>query len=119
MNSSEQDLVDDFIGGGESGENRLVTLIHNLLVVEAWKENVFPHLIKHLGSTNNLKTYISMYHEATIVNLVEVLMYHRSSCEEAEDSLVELVEYCYRKFVWLANLGDRRPGQRVGKEYLE
>ena len=25
-------------------------------------------------------------------------MYHRSACESADDTLVELIDYCYRKF---------------------
>ena len=32
------------------------------------------------------------------VNFLEVLLYHRSACEGADDTLVELIDYCYRKF---------------------
>ena len=81
--------------GGDSGDNKVEMLIHDLLVAEAWKDNVYPHLTKHFASTSNLKSYMTVYHEATIVNLLEVIMYHRSACEEADDSLVELIDYCY------------------------
>ena len=42
-----------------------------------------------------------MYHEATLCNLLEVLLYHQTVCESAEDSLSELVDYCYRKLIML------------------
>ena len=44
-----------------------------------------------------------MYHEAAIVNLLEVMLYHRTACESSEDALVELIDYCYRKFVEVEN----------------
>ena len=39
-----------------------------------------------------------MYHEVSTVNFLEVLLYHRTACEAADDTLVELIDYCYRKF---------------------
>jgi len=30
-----------------------------------------------------------------------VMLYHRTACESSEDALVELIDYCYRKFVAL------------------
>ena len=39
-----------------------------------------------------------MYHEVSTVNFLEVLLYNRSACEAADDTLVELIDYCYRKF---------------------
>jgi len=44
-----------------------------------------------------------MYHEASICNLLEVLLYHRTACESSEDALVELIDYCYRKFIAMTN----------------
>lgn len=40
-----------------------------------------------------------MYHESSVCNLLEVMLYHRTACESSEDGLVELIDYCYRKFV--------------------
>ena len=31
-------------------------------------------------------------------NLLEVFLYNRTACENADDVLVELIDYCYRKF---------------------
>ena len=49
---------------------------------------------------------MAMYHEASITNLLEVLLYHRTACESSEDALVELIDYCYRKFIALTNRAD-------------
>ena len=47
-------------------------------------------------------------------------MFHKDSCESAEDSLVELIDYCYRKFLWLVNIGEKRPSDKPeGKKALE
>ena len=107
MKGAEQELVDDFVLGGDSGENKVAVLIHDLLVAEAWKENIYPHLASHFASNNNLKAYMAVYHEATLANLLEVITFHRSACEEADDALVELIDYCCRKFVWLINVGEK------------
>jgi len=34
------------------------------------------------------------------------MLYHRSAAEACEDSLVELIDYCYRKFVYLTQAID-------------
>lgn len=47
-------------------------------------------------------------------------MFHWDSTECNEDYLVELIDYCYRKLVYLVNLHDKRPSERAsGKEALE
>lgn len=51
---------------------------------------------------HSIRSYMAMYHEASVANLLEVFLYHRTAAENCEDSLVELIDYCYRKFVGLA-----------------
>jgi len=36
-------------------------------------------------------------------------MYHRSACEAADDTLVELIDYCYRKFASMVRRCDLLP----------
>ena len=47
-----------------------------------------------------------MYHEASVCNLLEVFLYNRTACESADDVLVELIDYAYRKFARLVNKCD-------------
>jgi len=44
-----------------------------------------------------------LYHEATVCNILEIILYHRTACENSEDSLIELIDYLYRKLLNLKN----------------
>ena len=46
---------------------------------------------------NSMKVYMSIYHESTICNILEVLMFHRTAIDESGDFLVEVIDYCYKK----------------------
>lgn len=48
INGDEKGMVEDFVTGGDSGNNQVETLIYDLLVSEAWKDNVFPIVKKNL-----------------------------------------------------------------------
>ena len=41
------------------------------------------------------------------MNFLEVLLFHRTACEAADDTLVELIDYCYRKFSKMTQQCDR------------
>ena len=41
------------------------------------------------------------------MNFLEVLLFHRTACEAADDTLVELIDYCYRKFTIMTQKCDR------------
>ena len=47
-----------------------------------------------------------MYHEVSTCNFIEVLLFHRTACEAADDVLVELIDYCYRKFATMVRKCD-------------
>ncbi|XP_029442768.1 zinc finger MYND domain-containing protein 10-like [Rhinatrema bivittatum] len=42
-----------------------------------------------------------MHHEATIINLLETVFYHKELCESAEDTVLDLIDYCHRKLTLL------------------
>ncbi|GAB1598736.1 zinc finger MYND domain-containing protein 10-like [Argonauta hians] len=44
-----------------------------------------------------LISYEKLYHEATVINLLETTLYFPESCESADENLLDLVDYCYRK----------------------
>ncbi|NXT78601.1 ZMY10 protein, partial [Zapornia atra] len=43
-----------------------------------------------------------LHHEASIINLLETLCFHKEICLSAEDSLLDLIDYCHRKLTLLA-----------------
>ncbi len=86
------------------------TLVYDLLLTEAWKEKVFPIIRNQIATVSSIRAYMAVsiyvswkyckiYHESTVTNILEVFLYHRTATESCEEALVELIDYCYRKFV--------------------
>lgn len=76
-------------------------LIHELVVSELWKQKVLPEIRSDIVKLNSYRSYITIYHESVLCNILEIIMYHRTAVESAEDYLHELIDYCYRKLVYL------------------
>ena len=53
-----------------------------------------------------MRAYFVLYHEATLANLLEVLLYYDYSVEAMEDSMIELVDWTIRRLVYLNALPD-------------
>ena len=83
--------------------DKISLLVVDLLTAETWKAKIFPLIKEDVAKLSSIKSYICMYHESSICNLLEVMLYHRTACESSEDALVELIDYCYRKFVAINN----------------
>ena len=86
--------------------DKITLLVNDLLTAETWKAKVLPLILSDVAKLSSIKSYLCLYHEASVCNLLEVLLYHRTACEGSEDALVELIDYCYRKFINLTNRGD-------------
>jgi hypothetical protein len=110
---------------------KLDTLIHNLLVIEAWKEAVYPLVSHHIATTvDPILSYTLLFHEALLANLLEVsglgachplavmvlrqaaasltvlasqvTLFHEHACQAIdEDHLLELCDWGYRKLQYL------------------
>jgi hypothetical protein len=72
-------------------------LIHDLILIDVWKESVYPLLKEELTGKNNMRLYFILYHEATVVNLLEVFLYHKHVVESGGDKVMELVDYVAKK----------------------
>ena len=46
---------------------------------------------------NTLKKIKQLYHEAIIVNLLETELFNAQLVKELDDTIYDLVDYCYRK----------------------
>mmetsp|Transcript_59100 Transcript_59100/g.103912 ORF Transcript_59100/g.103912 Transcript_59100/m.103912 type:complete len:436 (-) Transcript_59100:38-1345(-) len=98
MTNSEEFILASFLTF-----NKLDTLLHDLLLIEIWKESVYPLLLETLAGRNNMRLYFILYHEATLINLLEVFMYYRHVCEAGGEKFLELVDYVGRKLTRLNN----------------
>ena len=88
--------------------DKMDVLIHDLLIIEAWKENIYPLILDRVAGKNNMRIYFILYHEATLVNLLEVLFYHKHVCSQSGEKFLELVDYCARKLTRLQSGYDFR-----------
>ncbi|XP_034169870.2 zinc finger MYND domain-containing protein 10 isoform X3 [Pangasianodon hypophthalmus] len=97
--NQEEFIKDLFVSLG-----KIPMLVHGLILVEVWKQKVFPILCKlqDFSPKSTFPLYMVIHHEATIINLLETILYHKESCEAAEDTVVDLVDYCHRKLTLLA-----------------
>ncbi|KAI9205600.1 uncharacterized protein BJ171DRAFT_500882 [Polychytrium aggregatum] len=87
---------EEFVTEALTTFEKLPLLIRDLLVIETWKGKVYPLVLRELA-TDSVTLYFTLYHEATIVNLLEIVLFSRSACLSAGDALLDLVDYCARK----------------------
>ncbi|XP_056381150.1 zinc finger MYND domain-containing protein 10 [Hyla sarda] len=82
---------------------KVSTLIHELISIELWKQKVFPVIcqLQDFQPKSTFPLYMVVHHEATIINILETIFYHKDVCESAEDLVLDLVDYCHRKLTLL------------------
>lgn len=95
--------TDEFVSDLLVTLDKIPTLIHELLVIEVWKMKIFPQLEDNFAtSTMTVPIYLILQHEMQLVNLLECTLYHKHACESTNgDVIVELVDYCYRRLIYL------------------
>jgi hypothetical protein len=98
-----KDGTDEYIVDHLTALDKIPVLIHSLLTIELWKAKVFPLIKGHVCKLSALRSYVPLYHEASCINLLECCMFHRTSCEAAGDHAIDLIDYCYRKLVYLVS----------------
>eukprot|EP00929_Paragymnodinium_shiwhaense_P046737 TRINITY_DN23786_c0_g1_i1.p1 TRINITY_DN23786_c0_g1~~TRINITY_DN23786_c0_g1_i1.p1 ORF type:complete len:614 (+),score=124.73 TRINITY_DN23786_c0_g1_i1:62-1903(+) len=91
---------------------RVPAIIYDLMLIEVWKERIWPLVKAKISNFSSLRTYIPVYHEASLANLLEICLFHRTSCEEAGDALVDVVDWCVRKLRYLLS----RPNSELIKQ---
>ena len=106
--------------------NRLPTLIHHLLTLEAYAHHVTPHVLPRLAANSanrasaSMRLYLVLYQQPVLCNLLECLLYHSSLLTHSDESLVELVDYCVRKVRllcgWTHDDGDSDDAEEEGEE---
>jgi hypothetical protein len=102
--SQAKEGYDEFVVDQFNMLEKVQFLIYDLIITEGWKERVWPLVKAKLVKFSSLRSYIPVYHEASVANLLEVCLYHRTSCEEAGDALVDLVDFCVRKLRYLLSV---------------
>lgn len=99
--SQAKEGFDEYVVDQFNTSEKVPLLVYDLMLIEVWKEKIWPLVKSKIAKFSSLRTYIPVYHEATLTNLLEVCLFHRTTCEEAQDALVDLVDYCIRKLRYL------------------
>ncbi|XP_027988563.2 zinc finger MYND domain-containing protein 10 isoform X2 [Eptesicus fuscus] len=122
-----QAILDATASQGEPIQELLVThgkiptLVGELIAVEMWKQKVFPVLCKleDFQPQNTFPIYMVLHHEASVINLLETVFFHKEVCESAEDTVLDLVDYCHRKLTLLvARSGSGEPPEEEEAEHV-
>jgi len=104
--------TDEFVMNTFAVQNKVRDVVYSLIVSESWKNYLLPLLKDHLVKLSSVKAYVLIYHEAVICNLLEIMLFHKVACEAADDALLELVDYCYRKLIKLQNWAEKEGGYK-------
>ncbi|KAF3856193.1 hypothetical protein F7725_016916 [Dissostichus mawsoni] len=98
-------MHDEFVKEVLVSYGKIPVLVHEMILVEVWKHKVFPVLcqLQDFNPKSTFHLYMVIHHEATIINLLETIMYNQDSCEAAGDAVLDLVDYCHRKLTLLAS----------------
>ncbi|KAM4893816.1 zinc finger MYND domain-containing protein 10-like isoform 1-T1 [Sylvia borin] len=82
---------------------KIPVLIGELISVEIWKHKIFPVLcrLEDFKPRSTFPIYVVLQHEASIINLLETVFFFKEICESAEDSILDLIDYCHRKLILL------------------
>mmetsp|Transcript_20769 Transcript_20769/g.37819 ORF Transcript_20769/g.37819 Transcript_20769/m.37819 type:complete len:626 (-) Transcript_20769:21-1898(-) len=92
---------DEYVVDQLNMQEKVPVLIYDLILINVWKEKLWPLVKSRLVKFSSLRSYIPVYHEASVANLLEVCLFHRTSCEEAGDALIDLVDWCAKKLRYL------------------
>lgn len=90
-----------------SVNNKMPIILHELLVSECWKKKILPFINNEVMSSG-IKGYFAVFNEAVVINLLEVILYHRTAIEGLGNYLVDLIEYCYGKLTDLNNKSNKQ-----------
>ena len=100
--ASASENSDEFVLEALQTFDKLNVLIYDLVLTEAWRTKVYPKMqATILENKKTSRAYFCLYHEATVVNLLEMVCYHGHIVGALKDSAVDLVDYVARRLAAL------------------
>ncbi|KAH9586107.1 hypothetical protein LSM04_001655 [Trypanosoma melophagium] len=75
---------------------KLPVLLHELLVMEVWRQRVLP-LVVDVMAQNPTAMYMYVYYEMVLLNLFECIAFHEEVVEALDEDILELLSYCWRQ----------------------
>merc|ERR1712070_57198 len=98
--------TDEFVVEALMSFDKLPVLVHELVLIETWKGKAMPELMEDLQNLkSSVKPYLIMYQEAVLANLIECALFSEAAAQAVgEAGLVELVDWCARKILYLNSM---------------
>jgi len=101
---------DDYIAEALISLQKMPVLVHELIAIELWCDKVYPHLVSlDFAAKSTMTPYMVIYHEATLVSLLEAVMYNKECCLDCADTILDLVDYLLRKVLSILRDPRREP----------
>nr|CCC95421.1 unnamed protein product [Trypanosoma congolense IL3000] len=75
---------------------KLPVLLHELLVMEMWRQRVLPVMKEEL-SQHPAGMYMYVQYEMVLVNLIECIAFHEEVVVALDEDVLELIDYCWRQ----------------------
>ncbi|KNC55928.1 zinc finger MYND domain-containing protein 10 [Thecamonas trahens ATCC 50062] len=115
---------DEFVTEAFITLEQVSVLVHELVVAEVWADSVLPEVIAAAreiddttsadGNTSTVKPYLVVFHQATLANLLEILLFSQAAALSlTEEALIELADWCMRKLAWLNSAEASNHGPEV------
>ena len=76
--------------------NKVEVLVQQIIVQEAWREEVLPRLLRLGQPASSFPCYSALFQEGSALALLETVIFHADVAENLGDAGTDLVDYCVR-----------------------
>lgn len=94
--SNAVEKVDDYVKSFLIEHEKLPTILHELLVTEAFRQRMLPEIMDEVAGSPTAAYFYCNY-ESVLVNLLECICFYEEVIMGFGDDIVELVDYCWRQ----------------------
>lgn len=86
--------------------DKIVVLVHEAYCILVWRTKLLPRLLADDRDRSNASfiLYTILYHEAVVVSLLEMCLYHENGCAALNDVAMDLIDYCAQAVTQLIGL---------------
>lgn len=99
---------------------KLEILVHEAYCVLVWRLHILPKLFElDADPRATFLIYTVLFHEATAISLLEIVLFHPNGCESLGEVSIDLIDYCVQavtQLIGLVNVGHFRDEMKIPAE---